>query len=121
VQLGVAPPALTVVPKGKPVQAGGQMGSGTIQDFAPNVNIIAVRHVHHSVEPASRRSHLCRNGCADAPAVAFRLTTPWKPGSPTVQINGAPVDLLTNSCTCQCSWGGVITISSPGQKKTMTA
>ena len=36
---GVAPSALTVVPKGKPVQAGGQMAA-TIQDFAPNVNIM---------------------------------------------------------------------------------
>ncbi|MGZ4702134.1 MAG: PAAR-like protein, partial [Ilumatobacteraceae bacterium] len=36
---GVAPSALTVVPKGKPVQAGGMMAA-TIQDFAPNVNIM---------------------------------------------------------------------------------
>jgi hypothetical protein len=38
---------------------------------------------------------------------------PWTPGNPQVLINSMPA--LNNTCTCQCSWGGTITITSPGQ------
>ena len=38
---------------------------------------------------------------------------PWVPGSPTVLIGGMPA--LTNTCQCMCNWGGVITITMPGQ------
>jgi Domain of unknown function (DUF4280) len=114
---GVAPSALTVVPKGKPVQAGGQMAA-TIQDFAPNVNILPFGMCTTLSNPQVAAATSAALGVL-TPQPCIPVTTPWKPGSPTVQINGAPA--LTNSCTCQCSWGGVITISSPGQMKTMTA
>ena len=42
---------------------------------------------------------------------------PWKPGSPTVLIGGKPA--LQNSSTLQCSYGGVITIATPGAKTVM--
>jgi len=38
---------------------------------------------------------------------------PWIPGSPTVIINNALA--LNNNCKCMCTWGGVISITSPGQ------
>jgi hypothetical protein len=38
------------------------------------------------------------------------------PGSPTVLIANNPA--LNNSSQCMCMWGGVITISSPGQMTT---
>jgi hypothetical protein len=28
---------------------------------------------------------------------------------------------LTATCTCNCTWGGVITISNPGSVKTMSS
>jgi uncharacterized Zn-binding protein involved in type VI secretion len=40
-------------------------------------------------------------------------TGPWTPGSPTVKIGGVPA--LDNASTCSCAWGGMITVSSPGQ------
>lgn len=41
------------------------------------------------------------------------LVSPWSPGSPQVTIDG--VSALDDSCECMCSWGGVITVSAPGQ------
>jgi hypothetical protein len=38
-------------------------------------------------------------------------SSPWAPGMPTVLIAGQPA--LTNTSTCQCMWGGVITVTSP--------
>jgi hypothetical protein len=40
-------------------------------------------------------------------------TAPWVPGSPTVMIGNKPA--LNSSCKLMCNWGGVISVSSPGQ------
>jgi hypothetical protein len=41
------------------------------------------------------------------------LAAPWQPGSARVTING--VSALDDSCTCTCTWGGVVTVSAAGQ------
>jgi len=115
---GVAPGVLTVVPKGKPVQSGGQMAA-TIQDFAPNVNIPPFGMCTTLSNPQVAAATSAAMGVLTPQPCIPVTTSPWSPGSPTVQINGAPA--LTNSCMCNCAWGGVITISNPGQMQTQTA
>jgi hypothetical protein len=44
------------------------------------------------------------------------LPAPWVPGAPTSQIGGVPA--LTTGSLCQCAYGGVISIVSPGQFQT---
>jgi hypothetical protein len=39
---------------------------------------------------------------------------PWTPGSVTAQIGGLPCVLATS--TCQCAWGGTITVVVPEQQ-----
>jgi len=46
------------------------------------------------------------------PCVPLPLGT-WQTGSAKVFMGGLPV--LTSVCTCQCTWGGMITIGIPGQ------
>jgi len=46
------------------------------------------------------------------------VTAPWAPGVPTVLVNGQPA--LDDTCTCNCMWGGVIAITSPGQTSTIS-
>src|SRR5207248_9534950 len=41
------------------------------------------------------------------------LVAPWQPGSTRVTITG--VSALDDSCTCTCTWGGVVTVSAAGQ------
>ena len=43
---------------------------------------------------------------------------PWAPGTPTVMLGNLPV--LNNTSTLNCAYGGVITISMPGQMTEMT-
>jgi hypothetical protein len=115
---GVAPSALTVVPKGKPVQAGGMMAA-TIQDFAPMVNIMPFGMCMTLSNPQVAAATSAALGVLTPQPCIPVTSSPWSPGSPTVQINGAPA--LTATCMCNCAWGGVITISSPGQMQTQTA
>jgi len=41
------------------------------------------------------------------------ITSPWAPGSLKVTVGGVPA--LDNTSTCQCAWGGVISVTQPGQ------
>ena len=43
-------------------------------------------------------------------------TAPWSPGAPTTLVGGNPA--LTDSSMCLCTWGGQISIVSPGQQTT---
>ena len=51
-------------------------------------------------------------------------------GGPNLEVVGAAVDAglrfvlthgETTACMCNCAWGGVISISNPGQMQTQTA
>jgi hypothetical protein len=115
---GVAPSALTVVPKGLPVQVGGQFAA-TVQDFAPMVNVMPFGMCQTLSNPQVAAATSAALGVLTPQPCIPVTTSPWTPGSPTVQINGAPA--LTAQCMLQCAWGGVITITSPGQTQTQTA
>lgn len=103
--------SLVVVPKELPVSAGGPFAA-TIMDFAPLVNIPTFGMCMSPSNPTVAAATAAALGVL-TPMPCIPVTTPWKPGSPTVQINNFPA--LTNTCTSQCSWGGVITVVSPGQ------
>ena len=47
------------------------------------------------------------------PQPCVPVLQPWTPGSAQVTIDGVPA--LDDSSQCACAWGGVITVSSPGQ------
>jgi hypothetical protein len=75
-----------------------------------------------SVPPFGLCSSLANPQVAAATSAAFGALTPqpclpvlspWTPGSSRVTIGGAPA--LDDSSQCSCSWGGVVTVSSPGQ------
>lgn len=109
---GVAPSTLIVIPKGLPVFDSGPLAA-TIMDFAPLVNI----------PPFGMCTSLANPTVASATAAALGVLTPmpcipvipapWAPGSPTVMIGTFPA--LNNSSKCMCAWGGVISITNPGQ------
>jgi uncharacterized Zn-binding protein involved in type VI secretion len=50
-----------------------------------------------------------------SPAPCVPATTaPWTPGATKVMVDGQPA--LHSGCTAMCMWGGVISISDPGNK-----
>ncbi|MCR8657435.1 DUF4280 domain-containing protein [Paenibacillus endoradicis] len=84
-----------------------------ILDNKPMVNIL----------PFVMCSSLANPLVASATASALGVLTPmpcvpvtvapWAPGSPTVMIANMPA--LNNTSKCMCSYGGVISINTPGQ------
>jgi hypothetical protein len=50
---------------------------------------------------------------AQSPQPCVPVLSPWTPGSTKVTIAGVPA--LDDSSQCSCTWGGVITVSDPGQ------
>jgi hypothetical protein len=75
-----------------------------------------------NVPPFAMCTSLANPQIAAATSAAFGTLTPqpcvpvlspWTPGSSEVTIGG--VAALDDSSQCNCSWGGVITVSSPGQ------
>ncbi|MCD8067640.1 MAG: DUF4280 domain-containing protein [Lachnospiraceae bacterium] len=78
-----------------------------------------------NITPFGMCSSLANPAVASATAAAMGALTPqpctlvaagtWIPTKPTVLINGKPC--LTSDCKLTCSYGGVISITSPGQVK----
>lgn len=110
---GMAPSSLTPIPKGLPVREGGQMAA-TIQDNLPMANIPPFGMCITPTNPQVAAATAAALGVLTPQPCIPVITAPWTPGAPTVSINGAPA--LTNTSQCMCAWGGVITVTVPGQE-----
>ena len=113
---GAAPAALTVLPDS--MVTGGGQPAANITASAPMVNIPGFGMCMSPSNPQVAAATAAALGVL-TPQPCIPVTTPWTPGSPTVLIGGSPA--VTNSCQCQCSWGGVITITTPGVMTVETA
>ena len=95
---GMAPSTLSVLPDNR-TMAGG-LPAANIMDYVPMVNIAPFG--------------MCMS--PSNPTVAAATAAPWAPGSQTVMVGEMPA--LNSTCQCNCSWGGVISITFPGQVET---
>jgi uncharacterized Zn-binding protein involved in type VI secretion len=109
---GVAPASLTVIPKGPPVKAGGPMAA-TIMDYAPMANIAPFGMCTTPTNPQVAAATAAASGVLTPQPCIPVTTAPWVTGAPTVIINGSPA--LNNTSKLMCTWGGVISITVPGQ------
>lgn len=108
---GVAPSSLVVLPKNRVTTS--FMPTANIMDNVPFLNIL----------PFGMCNSLTNPTVAAATSAAFGVLTPmpcipvtaapWTPGNPTVMIGKQPC--ITDSSKCTCSWGGLISVTSPGQ------
>jgi hypothetical protein len=114
---GAAPATLAVLPAGR-VQSSNQPAAN-IMDSKPNVNIAPFGMCMSPSNPQVAAATAAAMGVLTPQPCLPVTVAPWTPGSPTVMIAGQPA--LTNSSTCNCMWGGVITISMPGQMTTSVA
>jgi len=108
---GAAPSTLTVTPE-KRIMAG-SLPAATILDHIPMKNIMPFGMCSTLSNPVVAAATAAKLGAFTPGPCLPATTAPWTPGLPTVTIGGVPV--LTNNCTLLCQWGGVITITNPGQ------
>ena len=108
---GVAPSSLVVLPINMVTTS--NMPAANIMDNKPMLNIL----------PFGMCTSLANPTVAAATAAAMGVLTPmpcipvtpapWAPGSPTVMLSNMPA--LNNTSKLMCTWGGVISITVPGQ------
>jgi hypothetical protein len=92
--------------------------AANIMDSKPFVNIMPFGMCSSMSNPVVAAATAAALG-AMTPMPCIPLTAaPWVPGAPTVLIGNMPA--LNNSSKCMCSWGGVISITAPGNFTVMT-
>ena len=106
---GMAPSTLVVTPEGKVTTS---MPIATIMDQVPMKNIMSFGMCTSMANPQVASATAAALGVLTPMPCVPVTSAPWAPGSPTVLIAGKPA--LNQSSKCMCSWGGVISITSPG-------
>lgn len=109
---GAAPSTLTVLPINRTSIA--NQPEATIQDYLPMVNIMPFGMCVTPSNPQVAAATTAALGVLTPQPCLPVTTAPWVPGSPLVAIAQQPA--LNNTSMCTCQWGGVITITNPGQQ-----
>jgi hypothetical protein len=109
---GMAPGQFVVLPTSRVLASNNP--AATIMDNIPMTNIQPFGMCSSPSNPQVAAATAAAGGVL-TPVPCIPVTTaPWTPGSPTVLINGNPG--LNNTCQLLCTWGGLITLTNPGQQ-----
>ncbi len=111
---GTAPGTLNVLPSNKVVTS---MPFANIMDNKPMVNITPFAMCMSMANPAVAAATSAAMGVLTPQPCVPNVAAPWAPGSPTVLVANMPA--LNESSKLMCNWGGVISITYPGQAQTM--
>jgi hypothetical protein len=107
---GVAPSALIVA---VPLVTAGNQPVAKISDMIPMANILPFAMCTTPSNPQVAAATSAALGVLTPQPCIPVTTAPWAPGSTKVTVGGVPA--VNDTCTCNCAWGGVITVSTPGQ------
>lgn len=108
---GVAPASLVVIrPK---ILAGAP--AANIMDHAPCANIPPFAMCMSIANPVVAAATAAALGVLTPMPCVPATVAPWLPGKPKVLVGGMPA--LDNNSKLMCMWGGVISITAPGQFK----
>ena len=86
---------------------------GNILDKQPFVNILSFGRCKSLAFPATAAATAAAMGTLTPMPCVPLTVAPWMNGDMTVLVQNAPA--LMKTSTCQCQWGGVITLKSDGQ------
>jgi len=111
---GAAPGTLNVLPSNKTVTS---MPFANIMDNKPMVNIAPFGMCMSMANPQVAAATAAALGVLTPQPCIPNTAAPWAPGSPTVLVGNMPA--LNESSKLMCNWGGVISITFPGQTQTM--
>lgn len=108
---GASPSALMVLPINKVLTS---MPIANIMDNKPMVNVLPFGMCKSLANPTVAAATAANKGVLTQMPCIPVTTAPWAPGCPTVQVANMPA--LNNSSKLMCNWGGVISITQPGQQ-----
>jgi len=111
---GMAPSTLNVLPLNKTLTGGPP--AANIMDHVPIVNVVPFSMCMSPANPTVAAATAAAMGVLTPMPCVPVIPAPWAPGAPTVMIGNFPA--LDNTSTCMCTWGGVISITFPGQVTT---
>ena len=112
---GVAPSSLMVLPVNRVLVS--NMPMANIMDNKPMVNILPFAMCQSPANPTVIAATAAALGVLTPMPCIPMTVAPWTPGNPTVMVANMPA--INNSSMLTCNWGGMISISSPGQATTM--
>lgn len=109
--MGMAPGTLVVLPVNR-VMSGNQPAAN-IMDHKPMVNILPFGMCQSPANPTVAAATAAALGVLTPMPCVPNTSAPWAPGAPTVLLANAPS--LDNTCKLTCTWGGMISVTNPGQ------
>ena len=87
--------------------------AATILDNKPMVNVLPFGMCSNPANPMVAAATAAALGVLTPMPCIPVTTAPWAPGNPTVLLGGKPA--LQSDCKLMCSYGGVISVTTPGQ------
>ena len=111
---GMTPSTLVVLPVNR-VRCEGPLAAN-IMDHEPLVNIMPFGMCTSQANPEVAAATAAALGTPTPMPCVPATMTPWAPGAVTVLLGKQPS--LDNVSTCQCIWGGVVTIVDPATIQT---
>jgi hypothetical protein len=108
---GTSPSSFVVLPANQ-VQTEKQPAA-TIMDHVPMTNVMPFGMCNSPSNPQVAAATAAAFGVLTPQPCIPATAAPWTPGAASVQI--AKYNTLDTASTCSCNWGGVITITNPGE------
>ena len=111
---GLAPATLNPLPIPRVMIEG--RPAATITDMAPMVNIPPFGMCQSLSNPTVAAATSAALGVLTPMPCVPATVGPWKPGALRTTIGGKPA--LVSGSTCNCAWGGLISLTMPGAVRT---
>jgi Domain of unknown function (DUF4280) len=107
--MGIAPGTLVVLPTNR-VRAEGQP-MANVADHVAFTNITGFTMCNSLLNPVTAAQTSAALGTLTPGACTPQTMSPWTPAAKVVNVAGQPA--IDAKSTCQCAYGGTITVSTP--------
>jgi hypothetical protein len=108
---GMAPGTLMVLPTARVTSQ--NMPAASIMDNIPMTNVMPFGMCNSPSNPQVAAATTAASGVLTPQPCIPVVVGPWTPGATKATVGSKPA--LPNTAKCNCSWGGVISITNPGQ------
>jgi hypothetical protein len=113
---GASPATLIVLPL--PRVFANNQPVANIMDDKPLLNIPTFGMCSAPSNPAVAAATSAASGVFTPAPCVPAIVAPWTPGNPTVLVGGQPI--VSQVSTCTCAYGGIVTVTRPGEATVIT-